>query len=528
MLNDLLVIGTGISGLTFAIKVAELNPKLKITIISKGDISEGNTRYAQGGIAVVRNLKDDSIDKHIRDTIIAGDGECDRSVVKFVVEEANARLDELINWGAEFDMNKEQLDLGIEGGHSEKRIVHYKDQTGKQIQDVLSTKIKGFSNIILLENHTLVDLITDHHSIEKKGRCYGAYVISQEKEEIVKICSKITVLSTGGAGSLYAHSTNPSTATGDGLGAAYRAKVRIDNLAYVQFHPTALRNKVNKNIFLITEAVRGAGGILLNSKKERFMLKIDKRAELAPRDIVARSIHKQIKEQIEDYVWLDGSKISVDIWKSNFPTIYKTCVSQGISLPNDPIPVVPAAHYFCGGIKVNEYSESELKGLYAIGECSSTGLHGANRLASNSLLEALVFSHRAAIHAIQSLKKPLMPEEVFYKALPIWNGEGYSKSGTLSEVKSLRLKLQKNMTKHAGIFKTHEGLKLAEDLINQIYIKVSKLYNEKKLTYGLSELRNMVSVSYLLIKQAQQIKKNKGVFYIQDYDKFYRPLQRSN
>ena len=527
MLNDLLVIGTGISGLTFAIKVAEQTPKLKITIISKGDMSEGNTRYAQGGIAVVRNLKDDSIEKHIQDTIIAGDGECDSHVVKFVIEEANARLNELINWGAEFDKNKEKLDLGIEGGHSEKRIVHYKDQTGKQIQDVLSKKLKSFPNINLLENHTLVDLITDHHSIEKRGRCYGAYVISQEKEEILKICSKITVLSTGGAGSLYAYSTNPSTATGDGLGAAYRAKVRMDRLAYVQFHPTALRDRVNNNVFLITEAVRGAGGILLNSKNERFMLKIDKRAELAPRDIVARGIHKQIKEQKEDYVWLDGSEIAVDVWKSNFPTIYKTCISQGILLPKDPIPVVPAAHYFCGGIRVNENSESELKGLYAIGECSSTGLHGANRLASNSLLEALVFSHRAAIHSVKSLINPL-PNEEFYKALPAWNGEGYSKSDTLRNVEKLRKELQKNMTQHVGIFKTHEGLKLAEHKVNKIYIQVSKLYNEKKLTYGLSELRNLVSISYLIIKQAQQIKKNKGVFYIQDYDKkFYKTLQKS-
>ena len=527
MLNDLLVIGTGISGLTFAIKVAEQNPKLNITIISKGNINEGNTRYAQGGIAVVRNLQDDSIDKHIQDTIIAGDGECDSRVVKFVVEEANSRLNELINWGAEFDMNKEKLDLGIEGGHSEKRIVHYKDQTGQQIQDVLSTKIKSFPNINLLENHTLVDLITDHHSIEKKGRCYGAYVISQEKEEIIKICSKITVLSTGGAGSLYSYSTNPSTATGDGLGAAYRAKVRMDHLAYVQFHPTALRNKVNENVFLITEAVRGAGGILLNTKKERFMLKIDRRAELASRDIVARSIHKQIQEQTEDYVWLDGSKISIDVWESNFPNIYRTCLSQGIILPKDLIPVVPAAHYFCGGIKVNEHSESELKGLYAIGECSYTGLHGANRLASNSLLEALVFSHRAAMHSINALKKSL-PGQHFYNALPAWNGEGYSKSDTLSVVKKLRIELQKNMTQHVGIFKTHEGLNIAEDRINKIYIKVSKLYNKKKLTYGLSELRNMVSVSYLLIKQAQQIKKNRGVFYIQNYDEeFYKTLQKS-
>ena len=297
----------------------------------------------------------------------------------------------------------------------------------------------------------------------------------------------------------------------------------MDHLAYAQFHPTAMRNKVNNNIFLITEAVRGAGGILLNSKKERFMLKIDKRGNLH-QGILSQSIHKQIR-QVEDYVWLDGSKISVDIWKSNFPTIYKTCISQGILLPNDPIPVVPAAHYFCGGIKVNEFSESELKGLYAIGECSSTGLHGANRLASNSLLEAFVFSHRAAIDAIQSLKK-LFRQRVCKHFSMEW--EEYSKSDTLSEVKSLRLKLQRNMTKHVGIFKTHEGLKLAEEVINQIYIKVSKLYNEKKLTYGLSELRNMVSVSYLMIKQAQQIKKNKGVFYIQDYDeKFYRPLQKS-
>jgi len=257
------------------------------------------------------------------------------------------------------------------------------------------------------------------------------------------------------------------------------------------------------------------------------MLKIDGRAELASRDIVARSIHKQIQEQTQDYVWLDGSKISIDVWKSNFPTIYRTCISQGIILPKDLIPVVPAAHYFCGGIKVNEHSESELKGLYAIGECSYTGLHGANRLASNSLLEALVFSHRAAIHSINALKKSL-PGQHFYNSLPPWNGEGYSKSDTLSDVKKLRIELQKNMTQHVGIFKTHEGLNLAEDRINKIYTKVCKLYNKKKLTYGLSELRNMVSVSYLLIKQAQQIKKNKGVFYIQNYDEeFYKTLQKS-
>lgn len=516
MVKDILVIGTGISGLTFAIKVAEKNPKLSLTLISKMDINEGNTKYAQGGIAVVQNLKKDSTEKHIQDTLDAGDGACDSEVVKFVVEEANERLDELIQWGAAFDKNKEQFDLGIEGGHSEKRIVHYKDQTGKQIQEVLTAKVKSFPNVIILENHTLVDLITDHHSKSKMKRCYGAYVISQEKEEIIKICAKITVLSTGGAGSLYAYSTNPSVATGDGLGAAYRAKVQMDCLPFVQFHPTALRNKIDNNVFLITEAVRGAGGKLRNNLLEQFMLKIDPRGELAPRDIVARGIQKQIQEQDDNFVWLDGSEISKEQWKLNFPMIYKTCKSMGIFLPEDPIPVVPAAHYFCGGIKVKKNSESSLKGLYAVGECSSTGLHGANRLASNSLLEALVFAHRAAIDCIKSLHEPL-PQNNFYNKIPEWKGDDYSKNIIIENVKLLREELQEIMTNYVGIFKTVDGLKRAEKRINDIYLTVQILYNQNKLTNGLCELRNMVSIAYLLTKQAQEIKENKGVFYNQNY-----------
>ena len=512
MTKDILVIGTGISGLTFAIKVAEENPKTTLTLISKSDIKEGNTRYAQGGIAVVRNLKKDSTEKHFQDTLVAGDGSCDPKVVKFVVEEANQRLDELINWGTSFDKKEKKLDLGIEGGHSESRIVHYKDQTGKQIQEVLTAKVKSFSNITILENHTLVDLITDHHSTIKKNRCYGAYVISQEREEIIKITAKITVLSTGGAGSLYAHTTNPSVATGDGLGAAYRAKVLMNHLPYVQFHPTALKYKIDGKVFLITEAVRGAGGKLCNSSQERFMLKADPRAELASRDIVAREIQKQIQEQDANFVWLDGSEIPKMEWKSRFPTIYNTCKKLDINLPKDPIPVVPAAHYFCGGIKVNKHSESHLKGLYAIGECSATGLHGANRLASNSLLEALVFAHRAAINCIEFLGKP-MPSEAFYMTLPEWNGDGYSKNDTIKNVQRLRKELQQIMTTNVGIFKTNKGLKQAQEKINNIYIKVQKLYNQNKLTNSLCELRNMVSIAYLLTKQAQEIKENRGVFY---------------
>ena len=379
MTKDVLVIGTGISGLAYAIHVADNNPGTSLVLISKSDLNEGNTRYAQGGIAVVSNFKKDSFDKHVSDTLNAGAGTCDPEVVKFVIEEGHERLTELMNWGAQFDKKETKLDLAKEAGHSENRIVHYKDQTGQHIQEALIEKIKTYPNIELLEQHTLVDLITDHHSIKKENRCYGAYVISQKEEKIIKITAKITVLSTGGAGSLFAHSTNPKIATGDGLGAAYRARVLMSDLPYVQFHPTALYPRVNGNTFLITEAVRGAGAQLFNSKGERSMLKNDPRAELAPRDIVARGIQREIEQQKDDFVWLNGSEIDMKQWETHFPTILETCKSLDIALPQDPIPVVPAAHYFCGGIKVNQKSESKLKGLYAIGECSATGLHGANK-----------------------------------------------------------------------------------------------------------------------------------------------------
>jgi L-aspartate oxidase len=516
MVKDILVIGTGISGLTFAIHLAEENPEISMVLISKSDLNEGNTRYAQGGIAVVSNFKKDSFEKHIKDTIIAGDGACDPEVVKYVVEEGHYRLKELISWGTEFDTKKQKLDLAREAGHSEKRIVHYKDQTGLKIQEALIAKIKTFPNIQLLERHTLVDLITDHHSKAKANRCYGAYVISQEEEKIITITAKVTILSTGGAGSLYSHTTNPDIATGDGLGAAYRARVHMERLPYVQFHPTALKPKINDHTFLITEAVRGAGGKLLNSEGERFMLKNDPRAELAPRDIVARGIQLELEKQKEDFVWLDGSEIELKQWKSHFPTILETCKSIGINLPEDPIPVVPAAHYFCGGIKVNSSSESSLKGLYAIGECSATGLHGANRLASNSLLESLVFSFRAAQDVKIALKQKL-PSTDFYASIPEWNGDSYSNSKEIDSIQLLRGELQQLMTQYVGIFKTNEGLQIAENKIDTIYRKVNEIYNSHKLTYGLCELRNMVSIAYLITKQSQEISENKGVFYNNDY-----------
>ncbi len=512
MVADVLVIGSGISGLSYAIKLAERKPDCSIILISKDQLNEGNTRYAQGGIAVVSNFKKDSFEKHIADTLVAGDGLCNENVVKFVVEEGHDRLEELIAWGTQFDTEANKLHLAKEGGHSEKRIVHYKDKTGSQIQEALIKKVASFNNIELLENHILVDLITDHHTKSNYQRCYGAYVISKEQAEIIKISAKITVLSTGGAGSLYAHTTNPDGATGDGLGAAYRAKVFMEALPYVQFHPTALLPKVDGHTFLITEAVRGAGGLLVNDKGERFMPKYDSRAELAPRDVVARAIELEIQQSQSKSVFLDCRQISKEKWLNHFPNIYTTCQKVGIQLPEDLIPIVPAAHYFCGGIKVDMHSESHLKGLFAVGECSATGLHGANRLASNSLLESLVFSHRAALATVKALDQKL-PEDSFFENLPDWKGEKNISTEKMKEIADYRHLLQSTMTQNVGIFKTRKGLEKAEASLSSIYRNVQSIYQQNKLTPEMSELRNMVSVSHLLIKQALQIKQNKGVFY---------------
>jgi len=515
MVSDVLVIGSGISGITFSVKLALINPKINIILISKSNLMETNTRYAQGGIAVVSNFKKDSFKKHIEDTLKAGAGECNENVVDFVIKEGKERIRELISWGTKFDTFENKLDLAREGGHSENRILHHKDQTGEEIQKKLIEKVKSFNNIEIFENHTLVDLITDHHTKTKHNKCYGAYVISKEKEEIIKISAKVTVLSTGGAGSIYSHSTNPSIATGDGLGAAYRAKIFMENLPFVQFHPTALFYKINDKTFLISEALRGAGALLRNLKGEMFMKKYDSRGELAPRDIVARAIQMEMHNENNKYVYLDCSSIEIKKWKKYFPKIYSNCLSVGIKLPSDMIPIVPAAHYFCGGIKVNENGESSLKSLYAIGECSSTGLHGANRLASNSLLESLVFSHRAAVDA----SKILALKNNFEIKAPNWKGEKSVSTEIIKEEKFLRKELQKTMNEKVGIFKFNKGLYEAENKILNIYKQVTLLYNKNKLTQNLSELRNMVSISYLLIKQAQNIKFNKGVFYNIDNEK---------
>ncbi|CAI8217259.1 MAG: L-aspartate oxidase [Flavobacteriaceae bacterium] len=516
MTTDILVIGSGISGLTYAIKIAEHHPEIELVLIAKDELLETNTRYAQGGIAVVSDFKQDSFKKHIKDTLIAGDGMCEASVVQFVIEEGHQRLKELQEWGTQFDTLKEELHLTKEGGHSEKRIVHYKDQTGLQIQEALIKKIKSFPNVRCLENHVLVDLITDHHTKTKNKKCYGAYVISKEKEEIITIGSKATILTTGGAGQLYSHTTNPAGATGDGLGAAYRAKVKIQGLSYVQFHPTALVPKIDGATFLITEAVRGEGGVLKNKHGKAFMATYDLRADLAPRDIVARAIAQEMQNTHATSIALDCSKIGKKQFKEHFPTIYQNCHQLGIQVPEQSIPVAPAAHYFCGGIAVNEYSRSELDGLYAIGECSYTGLHGANRLASNSLLESLVFAHRAALDSKTYICEEALSDE-FYQNLPVWKGNLEIAVEKMEQISDLKLRLRQVMTEYAGIFKSIEGLEQAETKLGVIYQESQSLYQKLKLTPQFCELRNMVSVAYILIKQSQQIKSNQGTFYNADY-----------
>ena len=512
-----MVVGSGIAGMSYAIKLSELNPKLHIVILSKRNLLESNTKYAQGGIAVVQNFKTDSFDKHINDTLKAGDGLCNKDVVSFVVKEGPERLDELLNWGTQFDQEGTGFHLGKEGGHTAKRIVHYKDKSGYQIQQALIKKIKSLSNITILENHTLVNLITEHQLEQgSKRRCYGAYVISSKDQRIVKIVAGLTVLSTGGAGSVYAKTTNPDTATGDGIAAAYRAKVNIANIQYVQFHPTALAPSYQGRTFLISEAVRGAGAHLKNTKGERFVFKHDKRGELASRDIVARAIEIELKESGEDQVFLDCSPIGEECFIEEFPTIYKACKDLGIKPFSDGIPVIPAAHYFCGGIDVNQNSLSSLNNLYAIGECSHTGLHGANRLASNSLLEALVFAHRAAVHSNAYFKTNNL--DTLEDHIPNWKDTDIIRDQKSKIIADLKATLQELMSRQVGIFKSSASLIKAEQELEKIYLATKDIYENKKLTHQICELRNLVNIAYIIIKQSQNSKENRGGFYNTDYD----------
>lgn len=514
---DFLVIGSGIAGLSYAIKVAKHG---KVCIISKDDASETATRYAQGGIAAVMYTPD-TYEKHINDTMIAGDDLSNPEVVRITITESTDRVKELIDWGTQFDKQASgKYDLAKEGGHSEHRVLHHKDSTGEEIQRALLANIMNHPNIEMIENAFTIDLITQHHlniELNKKSKgikCYGAYYLNPETKKIDTILSKVTLLATGGTGNVYNTTTNPEIATGDGIAMVYRAKGIIENMEFMQFHPTSLYNPEEKPSFLITEAIRGHGGILKTCKGEEFMPKYDKRGSLAPRDIVARSIDTEMKLSGEDHVFLDCTHLDRNETINKFPKIYARCLSIGIDITKEMIPVVPASHYSCGGIKVDEYARTSIKNLFASGECASTGLHGANRLASNSLLESAVFSHRASIKAINTIK-----EIEYCDDIPDWDSSGTILNEEMVLVTQSYKELQLLMSNYVGIVRSDLRLQRALDRLEIIYRETEDLYEQSVLTVKICELRNLINVAYLIIKMAKKRKESRGLHYSIDYPK---------
>ncbi len=514
---DFLVIGSGIAGLSYALKVAEFG---SVCIISKTELAETNTKYAQGGIAAVM-YNPDNFEKHIEDTLICGDGFCNREVVETVVKEAPAQIKQLIDWGVKFDKNKEgKLDLGREGGHSEQRVLHHKDNTGEAIQNALVHRVKENKNITLLEHHFAVDIITQHHlgELVKRSRkdieCYGAYVLNLKNQEIYTVLSRVTMMATGGAGNLYDTTTNPRIATGDGVAMVYRAKGIIENMEFMQFHPTSLYNPGEKPSFLITEALRGFGAILKTTSGKEFMEKYDPRSCLAPRDIVARAIDNEMKMSGDDYVHLHCSHLDNKKLKEHFPNIYEKCKTLGIDITKDPIPVIPAAHYSCGGIKVDLNGRSTIHRLYATGEVSSTGLHGANRLASNSLMEAVVYAERAAKDSLEHIKSIHLKE-----GIPEWNASGTKYPEEMIMVTQNYKEMQQIMSNYVGIVRSDLRLARALRRLEIIYKETEELYEKSTISQKLCELRNLINVGYLIIKMAQTLHESRGLHYTIDYPK---------
>ncbi len=512
---DFLVIGSGMAGLIYALKVA---PFGSVCILSKINMDETATKYAQGGIAAVM-YNPDNFEKHIKDTIVAGAGLNDESIVRIAISESTERIEELSDWGTQFDKESTgRFKLAKEGGHSEYRILHHKDNTGNEIQRALSEKIKNHPNIVVLEDNLAIDLITQHHKgklVKRKDKditCFGAYTLDKKSGKIKTIFAKTTLLATGGIGNVYQTTTNPTLSTGDGIAMAYRAKAHIDNLEFVQFHPTSLYNPGEKPSFLITEAMRGAGAELITKKGESFMHKYDKRGSLAPRDIVARAIDNELKISGDEYVFLDTSKISEREIINHFPTIYAKCLSIGIDIIKDPIPVVPAAHYSCGGVTTNENGQTSIYNLFAAGEVANTGLHGANRLASNSLLESAVFSHRAAKTA-----SSMITNIEFETDIPLWNDEGTVLNEEMILITQSKKELQSIMSNYVGIVRSNLRLKRALDRLIIIYEETEDLFDKSIVSEPICELRNMINVAHLIIRLAMKREESIGLHYNIDY-----------
>lgn len=518
--TDVLIVGSGIAGLTCAIKIAEARPDLKVRVISKTAKNESNTRYAQGGVAAVWNEKTDTKEKHIADTLDAGDGLCDEEIVRMVVEEGPVRVQELIDWGTRFDKEKDgDYNLGREGGHSENRILHYKDITGWEIQRTIIDKAAQLPNIEILENHFAIDLLTQHHlgynitRLTPGIECYGVYALDKGKLDVETHLARVTVLATGGAGQIYRATTNPTIATGDGMAMMYRAKGRVSNMEFVQFHPTSLYSPAVENqAFLISEAVRGFGAVLRTRDGQEFMQKYDERKSLAPRDIVARAIDNEMKIRGDEYVYLDCRHLEMEEFKLHFPNIYEKCLEEGVDVAKDMIPVVPACHFFCGGILVDRIGKTSIHQLYAAGECTDSGLHGANRLASNSLLEGLVYGHNIAEDIVKCID-----QYGFKEGIPDWDAMGTTDPKEMVLITQSWKELKDIMSSYVGIVRSNVRLRRALDRLWLLYSETEDLYHTTTLSPQLCELRNLITIAYLVSRSASMRHESRGLHYTTDF-----------
>lgn len=513
---DFLVIGSGIAGMSFALKVAH---KGKVALICKTNLEEANTFFAQGGVASVTNLVVDNFEKHIEDTMIAGDWISDRCAVEKVVREAPAQINQLINWGVDFDKNdKGEFDLHREGGHSEFRILHHADNTGAEIQDSLMAALKSHPNITVYENHFAIEIITQHHlgvTVTRQTtdiQCFGAYVLDLKTNKVDTYLSKVTLMATGGVGAVYHTTTNPLVATGDGIAMVYRAKGTVKDMEFIQFHPTALYHPSDRPSFLITEAMRGYGAVLKTLDGKEFMQKYDARLSLAPRDIVARAIDNEMKMRGDDHVCLDVTHKNPEETKHHFPNIYEKCLSYGIDITKDYIPVAPAAHYLCGGIKVDLNACSSIQRLYAVGECSCTGLHGGNRLASNSLIEAVVYADAAAKHSLE-----VLDNYTFNDKVPEWNDAGTKMNEEMVLITQSAKEVGQIMSTYVGIVRSNLRLKRAWDRLDILYEETEDLFKRSVVSKEICELRNIINVGYLIMRQAIERKESRGLHYNIDY-----------
>ena len=503
--TDFLIIGGGVSGLTLAIKLSESCPDRQILLITKDELKECNTYHAQGGMACVWD-DDDSFEKHIQDTLKAGDGLCDEEVVKEILTQVPERIQELIDWGIEFSRDENgEYDLGREGGHSERRVLHVDDLTGKYVEETLIDRVSKCENVEIRENWCAINLYA------RNRRCYGVYVLNQESERIRNISARATILATGGAGKIYLYTSNPDVASGDGIAMAYRAGAAISNMEFFQFHPTCLYHPYAKN-FLITEAMRGEGAILKDIEGNEFMKDYHPMEELAPRDIVSRAIDSKLKETGDDYVYLDiASQRDPDFIRDHFPGVYEQCLEFNIDITKEPIPVVPAAHYCCGGVVAGIDGATQVKGLYVIGESACTGLHGANRLASNSLIEGLVCGHNCAKTLTEKI------EHFKIKEFEPWE-PGHAIPSTEAVVITQNWEeIRRFMQNYVGIVRTDKRLQRAKKRINLILDEINRYYWDFKIEKNLIELRNLATVAKIIIVSAISRKESRGIHYNVDY-----------